>query len=1249
MVKNKVFLLLIVLVFLFNLSIASATYSIEQTQRSYLGESTVQESKYKINAQSFTVPISGTVKRVEIFMSTGSSGSSSDTQVWTLNLWTDCSGLPCGTIGISSPILGSADIQAGNKNTNTDKWVGGNYNVGVTANTKYWIILSVSGNAAGSLAHWWGYSSDDSFSYANGVAKFKWPSSTDPRYNTWVDCPGPDCGYIKDFTFKVTVEYTCTPSSPSGTLKSDYDNKACCSGSCQGSDGKCYSAGAACNPVPPTTAASCVTYTAGICPSGGGTCPALSSTNKASGTSCSGGVCDGNGICIPSVNFISSLKLMSTLPLLDTGSVGGWQQTDYGGVRRYFSPLVAACQFFAPGSTRAVYVGHCYNFNACLSGDTRYEVYDCYADYPAAGRWFNSSFYVGYSMTDNTQIPTSNCKFQIKDGSAAWQDNPAVCNSGQQILITVGAGKNCSAEGLNACGIKLWATDSEGNVNSVERDFSIHYLPPLVSISSPNVGSPQSNDFNVQYSATDTNISACKIQIRNGTSANWQDKGIISCGSNLQTIVTVGKGKYCTATGDNACGVRIWANDSLNQISIFERNFSIAYCGNNIVEGSEVCDGNNQSCYTGPAGTNGFGICRSGNYTCKSDCSGWDTATCFGQITPAIESLAAGNCNDGKDNDCDGNPDAADSGCDVTPPSASININNTQNTSSTSVNLYLTYSDPTPGSGVNLSDCRYSNDAVTWTKDNCAATKSWTLTEGDGLKTVYYEVRDKVGNVKQVNDTIILDTTGPIITISAALIGSQAKITGIEAAGTPSAYNFEWTTQNISFTITCSDPEGCAKINYSYWNFDYSTKKYNNLNRYIFAKQVFGNSTSDNVTCTNGVTCTTFLQVYAADSLGNFNMNESKKFKIDLQKPLLEKSPCTYPSGLMTKSCSAGLTIGKDIIIDISANDSIGSGVVVIKVYLINSSGSETAYSAPLSGTTTTKTSKPVIRLKEEGQFTYKIYVGDDMGNNNNFTGLTFNIGGDCNLKCAAQNKTICDFYQVCSGDTSCAKDAKENLGIYCCSGKCLNRSTLSTCKQQGGEIYDKTLRTCEGGTDVPASDTIEKNRCCKGTLAARIDAESLAWYDMAGNKLTEAARGDKVKCVGIKDTTSTTAHFDMFITVGNTVLFSKNLSVSSTKKVESDAIELKETGTYKCEATLYASPPEKLTATLNVGSRPSLFNILIGLNPLTFTGMAAASVNLKVIEAPTKPRYTELPGFSAVAMLIAIAGLMIYYLARRK
>ena len=60
-------------------------------------------------------------------------------------------------------------------------------------------------------------------------------------------------------------------------------------------------------------------------------------------------------------------------------------------------------------------------------------------------------------------------------------------------------------------------------------------------------------------------------------------------------------------------------------------------------------------------------------------------------------------------------------------------------TSSTSVNLALTSFDALSG----VSQVRYSNDGITWTPwETQAATKSWTLTSGDGAKTVYYQIKD---------------------------------------------------------------------------------------------------------------------------------------------------------------------------------------------------------------------------------------------------------------------------------------------------------------------------------------------------------------------------------------------------------------------------------------------------------------------------------------------------------------------------
>jgi hypothetical protein len=59
-------------------------------------------------------------------------------------------------------------------------------------------------------------------------------------------------------------------------------------------------------------------------------------------------------------------------------------------------------------------------------------------------------------------------------------------------------------------------------------------------------------------------------------------------------------------------------------------------------------NGATQSCYTGPAGTKGVGVCTSGTQTCTS--SSW--GSCDGEVTPA----ASDPC-DGLDNDCDGTAD----------------------------------------------------------------------------------------------------------------------------------------------------------------------------------------------------------------------------------------------------------------------------------------------------------------------------------------------------------------------------------------------------------------------------------------------------------------------------------------------------------------------------------------------------------------------------------------------------------------
>ncbi len=97
---------------------------------------------------------------------------------------------------------------------------------------------------------------------------------------------------------------------------------------------------------------------------------------------------------------------------------------------------------------------------------------------------------------------------------------------------------------------------------------------------------------------------------------------------------------------------------------------------------------------------------------------------------------------------------------DTTAPSGSILINGGATyTSSTAVNLTLSAND----SGSGVYQMRFSNDNSSWSAWEAYGTsRSWTLTSGDGTKTVYVQYSDNLGNISSsFTDSIILDTTAP--------------------------------------------------------------------------------------------------------------------------------------------------------------------------------------------------------------------------------------------------------------------------------------------------------------------------------------------------------------------------------------------------------------------------------------------------------------------------------------------------------
>ncbi len=119
---------------------------------------------------------------------------------------------------------------------------------------------------------------------------------------------------------------------------------------------------------------------------------------------------------------------------------------------------------------------------------------------------------------------------------------------------------------------------------------------------------------------------------------------------------------------------------------------------------------------------------------------------------------------------------------DISAPSGSVLVNNNDAVAySTSVSLALAATD---NSG-SVASMQFSNDGSTWSGwEPFTSSKAWTLSAGDGLKTVYAQFKDAVDNISAtVSDTITLDTSPPPVasfsaaSYSASEGGASAHVT----------------------------------------------------------------------------------------------------------------------------------------------------------------------------------------------------------------------------------------------------------------------------------------------------------------------------------------------------------------------------------------------------------------------------------------------------------------------------------------
>jgi hypothetical protein len=137
---------------------------------------------------------------------------------------------------------------------------------------------------------------------------------------------------------------------------------------------------------------------------------------------------------------------------------------------------------------------------------------------------------------------------------------------------------------------------------------------------------------------------------------------------------------------------------------------------------------------------------------------------------------------------------------DTTPPTGSMSIQEGSITASATVHLLLS----DEGSGA--VQMQFSDDNVAWSGwEAYANTKAYTLPSGDGLKTIYMQVKDIGGNLSTVvSASVTLDTvapSAPVITLSTTDPTDQVTVTIDYPADAVTPYEYQiWGENRSTYT-----------------------------------------------------------------------------------------------------------------------------------------------------------------------------------------------------------------------------------------------------------------------------------------------------------------------------------------------------------------------------------------------------------------------------------------------------------------
>lgn len=291
---------------------------------------------------------------------------------------------------------------------------------------------------------------------------------------------------------------------------------------------------------------------------------------------------------------------------------------------------------------------------------------------------------------------------------------------------------------------------------------------------------------------------------------------------------------------------------------------------------------------------------------------------------------------------------------DYYPPSGSININGGSEISpSRNVTLNLWASDDISGTNVSMSFCNEDGNWTGW--EPFSYTKNWTLTSVDGIKTVNVRYMDRIGRVSYYSDSILLDTSPPLVgNLTAPYMGFQTANRTLTFNWTPAS---DATGVDHYLLVASLVNDGFATpVNYVLWNTLGA-----NISQYT---QTFTTDLKD-----------IYWTVYAYDRFGHVSKYATGYINN------IDTSPPTLPS-LTINPFTPGLQN------QVTWTTSTDSGVngVSYEVQKSTSSNFETVQSSGwITGTSYTFTG-----LTDGYKYYYKVRAKDGLGNTSGWSDISY-------------------------------------------------------------------------------------------------------------------------------------------------------------------------------------------------------------------------------------------------------------------